>query len=120
MATTAATAPTQQGSEEIIRQAEENLNKRLPSGIKAKVIGVDEIRITPAKAYWMQHGRRAGKQPPLDDIARWCRDNRIPSEAAYPIARKIGREGTQGKETYLEAVKETAGDIIRLLWAQIQ
>lgn len=118
MATTANTAPTQQGTEEIIKKAEESLNKRLSSGIKAKVVSAEEIRITPAKAYWMQHGRGPGKQPPLDDIAQWCRDNRIPSEAAYPIARKIGKEGTQGKETYLEAVKETTSDIIRLLWAQ--
>lgn len=118
MATTAVTATAQQGAEEIIRRAEEGLNKRLPSGITARIVGVGEIRITPAKAYWMQHGRGAGKQPPLDDIAQWCRDRHIPSEAAYPIARKIGREGTRGKEVYLEAVKDTAVDIIRLLWAQ--
>jgi hypothetical protein len=44
-------------------------------------------------AVFVDQGRRPGKQPPLDAIRQWCRVRNIPETAAYPIARKIGREG---------------------------
>jgi hypothetical protein len=41
-------------------------------------------------------GRKPGKQPPLRDIQEWCRIKGIPQEAAFAIARKIGRFGFKG------------------------
>lgn len=42
---------------------------------------------------YVDKGRRPGKQPPLSKIRAWCKLKGIPTEAAYPIARKIGRFG---------------------------
>lgn len=39
-------------------------------------------------------GRRAGaKPPPIQPIQRWCKLKGLPIEAAYPIAKEIGRRG---------------------------
>lgn len=39
-------------------------------------------------------GRRAGsKPPPIQPIQKWCKIKGIPIEAAYPIAKEIGRRG---------------------------
>ena len=45
---------------------------------------------------WIDMGRKPGKQPPLREIQEWCRIKGIPQEAAFPIARKIGRFGFKG------------------------
>lgn len=44
-------------------------------------------------AVYVDKGRRPGKQPPLENIRQWCRIKGIPESAAYPIAKKIGRDG---------------------------
>ena len=44
-------------------------------------------------AFYVDKGRKPGKQPPLDSIKAWCRVRNIPESAAFPIARKIGRDG---------------------------
>lgn len=58
--------------------------------------------------YYVEHGRKAGKWPPLNKILEWVRvkpvvphpmDNgKLPTERslAFMIARKIGNEGTRG------------------------
>ena len=60
--------------------------------------------------YWkyVEYGRRAGKMPPADKIKEWIRvkpiipnpiNGKIPDtkQLAFLIARKIGREGFEGK-----------------------
>lgn len=60
--------------------------------------------------YWkfVENGRRAGKMPPIDAILNWIKvkpivpraiNGRIPDtrQLAFLIARKIGREGTEGR-----------------------
>ena len=60
--------------------------------------------------YWryVEYGRRPGKMPPIDNIEEWIRvkpvvpnavNGKVPSSKslAYLIARKIGREGIQGR-----------------------
>lgn len=42
---------------------------------------------------YVDQGRRAGKQPPLREIMRWTSVKGIPQEAAFPIARNIGKFG---------------------------
>lgn len=53
----------------------------------------------------IENGRRAGKQPPLAEILRWVVINNIPKEAAYPIARKIGKFGIKPRPFLGEVVK---------------
>lgn len=55
--------------------------------------------VTAAHAYYMENGRKAGKQPPRDVIQKWIRDKGIQldgineKQLAYLICRKIGRDG---------------------------
>lgn len=71
--------------------------------------------------YWryVEYGRRPGKMPPIDNIEEWIRikpvvpkpiDGKVPSNKslAYLIARKIGREGIQGRRP-LEATVYSDG-----------
>lgn len=57
---------------------------------------------------WVERGRRPGKQPPTSAIEHWIEvkhlvpnpmNNKIPStqQLAFLIARKIGREGYEGR-----------------------
>jgi hypothetical protein len=54
-------------------------------------------------SYWMENGRRPGKFPPMDAIRQWIQDkgiiaNKISEKSlAFLIARKIAREGYNGK-----------------------
>ena len=76
--------------------------------------------------YWqyVEYGRRAGKQPPIDVIEDWIRikpiipypiNGKVPDtrQLAFLIARHIGREGIEGKK-YLTNVmySNEANDII--------
>jgi hypothetical protein len=50
--------------------------------------------------YWMEHGRKAGKFPPIAKIRKWIDDKGIQTDLnknslAFLIARKISREGTR-------------------------
>lgn len=71
--------------------------------------------------YWryVEYGRRSGKMPPIDNIEEWirvkpvvpdARNGKVPSSRslAYLIARKIGREGIQGRRP-LEATVYSDG-----------
>lgn len=71
--------------------------------------------------YWryVEYGRRPGKMPPIDNIEEWIRvkpvvpnamNGKVPSSRslAYLIARKIGREGIQGRRP-LEATVYSDG-----------
>ena len=70
---------------------------------------------------WIENGRKAGKQPPINDILRWINKKNIqPRERglskrsmAFLIARKIGLQGIKGKgllknteDTYRESFIE--------------
>lgn len=73
-----------------------------------------------APEYWkyINDGRRPGKQPPTDEIARWIKkrditplpgkNNKVPSinSLAYLIARKIGKYGTKGNKFYDLTIEE--------------
>jgi hypothetical protein len=45
---------------------------------------------------YVDKGRGPGKQPPLEAIKAWTRVKFLPEKLAFPIARKIGREGIKG------------------------
>ena len=77
--------------------------------------------------YWqyVEYGRRAGKQPPIESIEEWIRvkpiipyaiNGKVPDtrQLAFLIARKIGREGTVGKKPLTNAMySDTAENIIQ-------
>lgn len=73
------------GSSRLINQLKLTVNKS-SNGL---VIKTD----LPEYAIFVDAGRKPGKQPPLQSILDWCRRKGIPEGAAFPIARKIGREG---------------------------
>lgn len=51
--------------------------------------------------YWMEHGRKSGKFPPINAIRQWIDDKGIVAKGisrnslAFLIARKIANEGTK-------------------------
>lgn len=63
-------------------------------------------------SYWkyVERGRGPGKQPPLDAIDKWVQlsdmanvaaeEGMTTRQLAFLIARKIGREGTEGKHIF--------------------
>lgn len=79
--------------------------------------------------YWryVEYGRKAGKMPPIDDIAKWIKikpivpeptNGKVPDtrQLAFLIARKIGSEGIQGRKPltnmiYSDAVESIIQDI---------
>lgn len=79
--------------------------------------------------YWryVEYGRKAGKMPPIDTIAEWIKvkpivpepvNGKVPDtrQLAFLIARKIGREGLQGRKPltniiYSDAVESIIQDI---------
>lgn len=77
------------------------------SGIRATGKLIDSIRIEVNETdngvemtlfledygRFVLEGRAPGKQPPLSKIKEWTRIRGISEDAAFPIARKIGKEG---------------------------
>lgn len=71
----------------------------------------------PSYWYYIEHGRGPGKFPPIEAIQNWMtakhivpREDRTVPQVSYLIARKIAREGTQGKhaaEGTIDFVKNT-------------
>lgn len=56
-----------------------------------------ELEIDSADYFkYVDEGRAPGAFPPMSDIIAWTRTKNIPIEAAFPIARKIAEEGTEG------------------------
>lgn len=77
--------------------------------------------------YWeyLEYGRRAGKQPPIEAIEEWIRvkpiipyavNGKVPDtrQLAFLIARKIGWEGTEGRKPLTKAMySDNAENIIQ-------
>ena len=66
------------------------------SGFKAQILGANY-------AYWLEHGRKAGKRPPMSVIQEWVERKftvENPRSLAYVIARKIGEKGIQVPNKY--------------------
>lgn len=71
----------------------------------------------PSYWYYIEHGRGPGKFPPIEAIQNWMtakhivpREDRTVPQVSYLIARKIAKEGTQGKhaaEGTIDFVKNT-------------
>ena len=50
----------------------------------------------PDYAYFVEHGRKPGKQPPISSLTAWCARHGMRGKE-YPLARSIGKHGTTGK-----------------------
>lgn len=99
---------------ENLTQGKRNASSKLADTVRAEV-KVEETVISvelTLQDYWyyVDHGRKAGKMPPISKIEEWIKVKPIiprpfgksqkqlpsPRSLAYLIARKIGREGTKG------------------------
>lgn len=70
---------------------------QLSYDVKTNADGKAVVRIFAEDYFrYVDRGRRPGKQPPLEAIKAWTRVKFIPERLAFPIARKIGREGIPG------------------------
>lgn len=88
--------------------------------------------------YWkyVEYGRRPGKMPPIDAIAEWIRikpiipepiNGKVPDtrQVAFLIARKIGREGIEGRKPltniiYSDTVETLINDIKSAITQQLK
>lgn len=97
-----------------LAQGVRNASKKLSDTLSTKVkVGETEISVElTMQDYWyyVEHGRKKGKMPPIKSIVEWIKikpviprpfgkhKDRMPSPQAlaWPIAKKIAREGTRG------------------------
>lgn len=79
-------------------------------------------------SYWkyIEFGRGPGKFPPIDAIQTWMtvkhivpRENRTIPQVSYLIARKIAREGTQGKHAVEGTVDMVKNEFFPRLYSAI-
>lgn len=88
--------------------------------------------------YWkyVEYGRKPGKMPPVDSIADWIKIKRIIPEPingkipdtkqlAFMIARKIGRDGVEGKHVinktvYTNEMESIINDIKKEIMNQLK
>lgn len=79
-------------------------------------------------ANWVEYGRKAGKQPPLQSIIRYIQEKKAIQQSpfirtaknrkqatkslAYIIARKIGRTGTRKQPFIIPALKKVTTQIL--------
>lgn len=72
-------------------------------------------------AFFVENGRRAGRMPPVDQLAQWFKKkHRIgnPKEAlarAWGLAKKIAREGTRPHPFFKPAIEACKKDVEEIL-----
>lgn len=90
------------------KNLEESLN-RVISNMESKIKGTnlaDNIKLIdggdglysiemPQYGIYVHSGRKPGKMPPISALKEWASARNIPESALYPIAKKIGEEGTE-------------------------
>lgn len=55
---------------------------------------------------YVDQGRKPGKYPPIQAIAKWCNIKGIPQAAAFPIARNIFKFGIKPTNIIQQTIKE--------------
>lgn len=102
-----------------LQEANINASNTLSNTIKS-VVELNDARLVVSlelEDYWkyVEYGRRAGKMPPIDAIAKWIKikpvipdpiNGKVPDtrQLAFLIARKIGREGIEGRYPLRKAI----------------
>ena len=85
-------------------------SKRLINSLNYRVVEALDtlLLVIEAEEYInvIDSGRKAGKMPPLSAILQWTRYKGIPKEAAYPIAKNIGKFGIKPRPFLREIIEE--------------
>ena len=72
-------------------------------------------------AFFVEHGRRAGKMPPVDEIAQWFKKKHRIGNAkealarAWALAKKIAREGTRPHPFFKPAIEANKKEVEQIL-----
>lgn len=110
-----------------IKNAEANLMKNdsnasgaLQRSMVLNDIVIDDKRMSVTielEDYWyyVEHGRGAGKMPPIEPIVNWIESKPVPPKVegltvrqrAFAIARSIGENGTKPRPFFEKATKQT-------------
>lgn len=64
---------------------------------------------------FVDKGRAPGKQPPIQAITPWLQLKGIPQSAAFPIARKIGKDGIKPTPFFESEIEKNQDNLIKLL-----
>lgn len=89
----------EQYAEESVNLMKDRLSgTQLASTLKV-VDGTEGLPAIQMREYgiYVHSGRKPGKMPPIDALRGWASSRNIPEEALYPIAKKIGEEGTEAQ-----------------------
>lgn len=120
------------GATDLIADAKENLrdNSSIVTGLLRKSGRVerkkdditagffDTTNRNSGYALFVENGRRAGKFPPLDEMAAWAykkfhlQDWKLARTAGFLIARKIAMEGSEPHPFFGPAVKKNQNKIV--------
>lgn len=79
------------------------------AGSGATVTGTLEAR--RPSAFWIERGRRPGKQPPIQAVRAWAQERGIP---AFLVARAIGRRGIPPRPFLEPALEANRGRVAAL------
>lgn len=62
----------------------------------------------PLADHWefVEYGRRPGRMPPIGPIRDWLRVRGLPESMAFPVARRIGRDGIAARPFVRPAVTD--------------
>ena len=121
----------------IVGEAKENLrrNKSVVTGMLRASGKVQQVANDPDSvdagffsdssrsgyAFFVEHGRRAGKMPPVDEIAQWFKKKHRIANAkealarAWALAKKIAREGTRPHPFFKPAIESTKKEVEQII-----
>lgn len=114
-------------AEAFIKNAQQNLDKNdsNASGALQRSMELDKIVIDDRMMkvtisledywYYLEHGRKAGKMPPIQPIIEWIESKPVPPKVegltvrqrAFAIARSIGKNGTKPHPFFESAKQQT-------------
>lgn len=103
-----------------LMENDSNASGQLQRSMKLDNIVIDEKQMSVTielEDYWyyVEHGRKAGKMPPIKPIIDWIENKPVPpkvegltaKQQAFVIARAIGRNGTKPRPFFEKATKQT-------------
>jgi len=130
----AALAGLEAGAMEIIADAQDNLreNGSVVTGLLRQsgrvtrkkddiTAGFFDTTNKTGYAEFVEYGRRAGKFPPIDEMAAWAykkfqlKDWKLARSAGFLIARKIAQQGSEPHPFFGPAVKKNHNKILKIV-----
>ena len=73
--------------------------------LKETAEGIEMLIIANDYFKYVEDGRKPGKMPPLNEILKWVNNKGLPSSAAFPIAKKIGKFGIKPRPVLRQIVE---------------